>query len=94
MGQAEQWDRKVQVVDLRGRVVRSWSTPDEVLDLRVLASGLLATIGNKELALSDPIDGRVLAKRAQKPALQSPAIADVRGNLILTRGPARLFTVA
>ena len=84
---------KVDVLDRSGKSLRHWRSPDDVADLRVLPNGVVATIGRKLLSLADATTGRVLAKLATTTGAQPPAIADVRGDLILTRGPAALVRV-
>jgi len=84
---------RVEVLDRRGTSLRQWKHPGVLTDLRLLSSSVVAVMTSKHLALADATTGRVLAKLANKKGSYPPAIADVRGNLILTRGPAAIVRV-
>jgi WD40 repeat protein len=84
---------KVVVLDLRGKTLRGWKTREQVFDVRVLAGGAVATLGVKALTLWDGATGRSLATLARKSGHGRPKIADVRGDLLLLRGPLALVRV-
>lgn len=84
----------VEVLDLRGKLVRTMHSKDAVLDLRILANGMLVTLGWKQIAIVDPVTGKVLCKLPRTQGAQSPKITDLRGDMILTRGPAAILRIA
>ncbi|MFT3776210.1 MAG: WGR domain-containing protein [Minicystis sp.] len=84
---------KVDVLDRGGEVLRSFETGDTVQDLRVLSTGKIAIVGRKALAIVEPEKGRELVKLAHKKDGWRAGIADVRGNLIMLRRPARMVRV-
>jgi hypothetical protein len=82
----------VEVRDRKLARVAQWKTKDDdVSDLRVLASGAVATVGHKLLQIWDPANGKLLAKIARKKGQTMPRICDERGALLVTTGPAALY---
>jgi hypothetical protein len=86
---------KVVALGPEGDERRGFKCPGGLCDLKVLGPGLLATIDPKALTVREPLTGKAIAEVALKKSSSGhePRVADVRGDLILTRGPASLVRV-
>jgi WD40 repeat protein len=90
-------DENVQVYDREGKRVGGWSAPYRVLDLRVISPAIIATLGLDWLSLHDLETGavhcKIKRKRYKANRWNDSAIADVRGNAIITLSPAAILRV-
>ncbi|APR77338.1 WD-repeat protein [Minicystis rosea] len=86
---------QIEVFDRGGKALRKWKPSPRATSLRTLASGQLATFGEKAFAVCDPTTGKALAKLAiTAKGKHRPKIHDAVGAFVSTSGPAMIVRIA
>ena len=85
---------RIEVRDTQLKKISEWKTKDSVLDLRMLQTGALASLGDKLLQLWNPSTSELLCRAAGKKARGRARISDERGSLVATAAPAALYRLA